>query len=124
MSHLFDFCFRVFQRGVSVEEFWDTKSQIMGESGLGLLLGISGSEGAKVYHIWDGANVSRRSITDGVFLEIWEYQYHIPPFTLQFVVGRFFYTTVYYHMTNQISFRWKQDDEMNMREEKAKTILR
>ena len=65
MSHLFDFCFRVFQRGVSVEEFWDTKSQIMGESGLGLLLGISGSEGAKVYHIWDGANVSRRSITNG-----------------------------------------------------------
>jgi hypothetical protein len=63
MSHLFVFCFRVFQRGVSVEEFWDNKS--MWESGLGHLLGILGSEGAKVYHIWDGANVSRRSITNG-----------------------------------------------------------
>ncbi len=36
-----------------------------GELGLGQTpLGILGSEVAKVYHTWDGANVSRRSITN------------------------------------------------------------
>jgi hypothetical protein len=63
MSHLFVFCFRVFQRGVSVEEFWDNKS--CGNRVWDTSWEYRDLRGAKVYHIWDGANVSRRSITNG-----------------------------------------------------------
>jgi hypothetical protein len=105
------FCFRVFQRGVSVEEFWDTKSQIMGIGFGSNTFGILGGR-AKVYHIWVGANVSRRFITMGCSLEVGSTSTISP---IYFARG-IYYTTVYYHMTNQI-VSLEADDEMNERAE-------
>jgi len=114
MSHLFAFCFHVFQRGVSVEEFWDTKSQIMG-IGLGQTLLGYWVDGRNYIISRSGANVSRRFVTRGCSLEVGSTS-TISPIHVTLVVEEFYYTTVYYHMTNQI-VSLEADDEMNERGE-------
>jgi hypothetical protein len=106
---------------LSVEEFWDTKSQIMGV-GFGGFVGQTPLGAAKVYHITSGFVLMFFSAILhkwGCFLDKFGAPVPYPPFTFATVVGGIYlYTTdrVYYHMTTRYSFGWMAGwmDETNM----------